>query len=122
MPDTSLPIIDLTYRLVLEVNRAMGEFPRDQHPGLGRRGEAAAFDLPEALRAALVGGHAASPESASRGTLKRESDSLRSGMAGPPTMTTESHLFLGRDAVPQREVDPVLVRHPQLSPTLRSVT
>ena len=70
----SLPIIDLTYRLVLEVNRAVGEFPRSQRPGLGRRGEAAAFDLLEALGAALVAGRAASPEPASRGTLQRESD------------------------------------------------
>jgi len=34
MPDTSLPIIDLTYRLVLEVNRAVGELPQSQRPGL----------------------------------------------------------------------------------------
>jgi len=54
-PDRSLPIIDLTYRLVLEVNRAVGEFPRSQRPGLGRRGEAAAFDLLEALGAARYG-------------------------------------------------------------------
>jgi len=53
--DASLPIIDLTYRLVLEVDRAVGEFPRSQRPGLGRRGEAAAFDLLEALGAARYG-------------------------------------------------------------------
>ena len=32
--DASLPIIDLTYRLVLEVDRAVGELPRSQRPGL----------------------------------------------------------------------------------------
>ena len=53
--DASLPIIDLTYRLVLEVIRAMGELPRSQRPGLGRRGEAAAFDLLEALGAQELG-------------------------------------------------------------------
>lgn len=52
MPDKSLPIIDLTYRLVLELNRAVGEFPRSQRPGLGRRIEEAAFDLLAALVAA----------------------------------------------------------------------
>ena len=50
--DASLPIIDLTYRLVLEVDRAVGDLPRNQRPGQGRRGEAAAFDLLEALGAA----------------------------------------------------------------------
>ena len=43
--DASLPIIGLTYRLVLEVNRAVGELPRSQRPGLGRRSEATAFHL-----------------------------------------------------------------------------
>jgi hypothetical protein len=52
MLDKSLPIIDLTYRLVLELNRAVGEFPRNQRPGLGRRIEEAAFDLLAALVAA----------------------------------------------------------------------
>ena len=32
--DASLPIIDLTYRLVLEVNRAVVELPRGQRPRL----------------------------------------------------------------------------------------
>ena len=32
--DASLPIIDLTYRPVLEVDRAVGEFPRSQRAGL----------------------------------------------------------------------------------------
>lgn len=45
MPDKSLPIIDLPYRLALEVNRAVGDFPPNQQPGLGRRIEEAAFDL-----------------------------------------------------------------------------
>lgn len=49
IPDKSLPIIDLAYRLVLELNRAVGEFPRNQRPGLGRRSEEAAFDLLAAL-------------------------------------------------------------------------
>ena len=53
--DASLPIIDLTYRLVLEVERAVGESPRSQRPGLGRRGEVAAFDLLEALGATRNG-------------------------------------------------------------------
>ena len=53
--DASLPIVDLTYRLVLEAGRAVGELPRSQRPGLGRRGEAAAFDLLEALGAARYG-------------------------------------------------------------------
>ena len=80
--DASLPIIDLTYRLVLEVDRAVGELPRSRRPGLGGRGEAAAFDLLEALGAALVAGRAASPESASRGTLERESDLSRESRLG----------------------------------------
>jgi hypothetical protein len=50
--DKSLPIIDLTYRLVLELNRTVGAFPRNQRPGLGRRIEEAAFDLLAALVAA----------------------------------------------------------------------
>jgi len=53
--DRLLPIVDLTYRLVLEVDRVGGDFPRNQRPGLGRRGEAAAFDLLEALGAARYG-------------------------------------------------------------------
>ena len=57
--DASLPIIDLTYRLILEVNRALGESPRSQRPGLERRGETAAFDLLEVLGAAR---HARGPE------------------------------------------------------------
>jgi hypothetical protein len=49
MPDKSLPIIDLAYRLVIEINRTVGEFPGNQRRGLGRRSEAAAFALLEAL-------------------------------------------------------------------------
>jgi hypothetical protein len=52
MPDKSLPIIDLAYGLALELNRAVGDFPRNQRPGLGRRIEEAAFDLLAALVAA----------------------------------------------------------------------
>ena len=43
--DGSLPIIDLTYRLVLEVDRAVGDSPRSQRPGLERGGVAAAFEV-----------------------------------------------------------------------------
>jgi len=53
--DASLPTTDLTYRLVLEVDRAVGDFPRSQRPALGRRGKAAAVDLLEALGAARYG-------------------------------------------------------------------
>ena len=53
--DRSLPIIDPTYRLVLEASRAVGDFPRSQRPGLGLRSEARAFDLPEALDAQKLG-------------------------------------------------------------------
>ena len=70
--DTSLPIIDLTYRLVLEVNRGVGEFPRSQRPGLGRLGEAAAFNPLKALGAARYG---RDPEKQAR-------------LAGAPAITT----------------------------------
>jgi hypothetical protein len=49
IPDKSLSIIDLAYRLVLEINRAVGELPRNHRPGPGRQSEASAFDLLEAL-------------------------------------------------------------------------
>ena len=45
----SLPIIDLAYRLTLELNQAVVKLPRHQRPGLGRRMEEAAFDLLAAL-------------------------------------------------------------------------
>ena len=41
MPDNSLPIIDLTYRLVLEDDPAAAGLPRHQQPDLGRGGQAA---------------------------------------------------------------------------------
>jgi len=53
--DASLPIIDLTYRLVLEVDLAVCQLPCYQRPCLGRRGEAAAFNPMEALGAARYG-------------------------------------------------------------------
>jgi hypothetical protein len=34
MPDKSLPIMDLAYRSALELNRAVGDFPSNQRPGL----------------------------------------------------------------------------------------
>ena len=44
LSDKSLPIMHLTYRLILEVDLAVCQLPRHQRPCLGRRGEAAAFD------------------------------------------------------------------------------
>jgi hypothetical protein len=41
----SLPIIDLAYRLMLEINQAVVKLPRHQRPGMGRWLEEAAFDL-----------------------------------------------------------------------------
>ena len=54
VPDKSLPIVDLTYRLVLELNRAVGVLSHNQRQGLGRRIGAAGFDLLEALVAVWV--------------------------------------------------------------------
>ena len=45
----SLPIIEAAYRLALDTNQAVVKLPRHQRPGLGRRMEAAAFDLLAAL-------------------------------------------------------------------------
>lgn len=42
--DKSLPIIDMAYELVLQINRVVVRFPRHQRLGLGRRMEEAAFD------------------------------------------------------------------------------
>jgi hypothetical protein len=53
--DASLLTIDLTYRLVLEVDGAGGELPRNQRRGLGRGGQAATCDLLEALDAQELG-------------------------------------------------------------------
>jgi len=44
--DRSLPIIDPTYRLVLEVDRAVGKLPRSERPGLARRAHSAANRTP----------------------------------------------------------------------------
>jgi hypothetical protein len=39
----------MAYRLTLEINQAMVKLPQRQRPGLGRRLEESAFDLPAAL-------------------------------------------------------------------------
>ena len=51
--DTSLPIIDLTYRPVLEVDRAAGESPEGRCPSFGRHGERITFPLRAALGAVV---------------------------------------------------------------------
>ena len=69
----SLPVIDLAYRLTLEINRAVIKFPRHQRPGLGRRMEAAAFDL---LTALLKARYLSSADPAKAGFLVDASQSL----------------------------------------------
>ena len=54
--DKSLPIIEVAYRLALQLNKVVVKFPRHQRPGFGRRIEETAFNFLEALTAARYRG------------------------------------------------------------------
>jgi hypothetical protein len=77
----SLPIIDLAYRLTLEVNQAVVKLPRRQRPGLGRRMEEAAFDLLAALVDARYVKTDAKAAALSRGSRALDTPRLLLGMA-----------------------------------------
>ena len=78
--DKSLPILDVVYRLALELNKAVIKFPRNQRPGLGRKIEDAGFNLEENLICL--------------------SDALRQGRYSPAAMPVKYHIASSGERIP----------------------